>query len=170
MTWVDLRICFPTDDSKPLIILGYDECIFKQFCMSKKSWVGLHGKTNIVPKDDGLGMMISAFQSREFDFGLDITEEELKKVNKTWKGQKYQDITAATEVSTKKQGLKPSLTNLPFVRWFKYGAGNKDYWNIQHMVLHLENCVDIIKVLNPDFDLFSCLIMCVDMTSKKEMG
>ena len=51
--------------------------------MSKKSWVGLHGKTNIVPKDDGLGMMISAFQSREFDFGLDITEEELKKVNKT---------------------------------------------------------------------------------------
>ena len=71
----NLSICFPTDGSKPLIILGHDECIFKQFCMSKKSWVGLNGESNIVPKDDGLGIMISAFLSSKFGFGLDITEE-----------------------------------------------------------------------------------------------
>ena len=51
--------------------------------MSKKSWVSLNSETNIVLKDDGLGIMISTFQIRELVFGLDITEEGIKKVNET---------------------------------------------------------------------------------------
>jgi len=35
-----------------------------------------------MPKDDKMGIMISAFQSQEFGFGLKIlTEEQLKEVN-----------------------------------------------------------------------------------------
>ena len=88
--------------------------------MSKKSWVGPNGETNIVPKDDGLGIVISAFQSREFGFGQEVTDEQLKKVNEKREGQKYKDITAAIEVGAHKQGLKPPLTKSPFVQWFEY--------------------------------------------------
>jgi len=55
-------------------------------------------------------------------------------------------------VGTSKQGLKPPLTNSPFVRWFEYGAGNEGYWYYQQMVLHFEDCVNVLKVLYPDFD------------------
>ncbi len=49
--------------SKPLIIFGHDECIFKQFLITNKSWKGNIGETAPVPKDDGAGLMISAFQA-----------------------------------------------------------------------------------------------------------
>jgi hypothetical protein len=44
--------------------------------MTNKSWKGPYGKTAPVPKDDGAKLMISAFQSREFGFGLPLTEED----------------------------------------------------------------------------------------------
>jgi hypothetical protein len=34
-----------------------------------------------VPKDGGQGVMISTLQSREFGFGLLITEEQMRRVN-----------------------------------------------------------------------------------------
>ena len=58
----NLSFRFP-EGQCPLIIFSHDEHIFKQFTMSTKSWVGPNGKTVIVPKDDGLSMMITAFQS-----------------------------------------------------------------------------------------------------------
>jgi len=58
----NLSIQFP-EGQCPLIIFGHDECIFKQFTMSTTSWVGPNGEAVIVPKDDGLGVMITAFQS-----------------------------------------------------------------------------------------------------------
>lgn len=51
---------------KPVVCLGQDECIFKQFSFSPKSWTAPDGKKAIIPKDDGLGIMISAFVSGEF--------------------------------------------------------------------------------------------------------
>ena len=60
---------------------GHDESIFKQFTFSLKSWIGLNGESVIMPKDDGMGIMISAFQSQEFGFGLkNLSEEQLKTV------------------------------------------------------------------------------------------
>ena len=47
----------------PLIIFGHDECIFKQFHVTKKAWMGPNGETVLIPKDDGQGVMISGFQS-----------------------------------------------------------------------------------------------------------
>jgi len=37
---------------KPLISWGHDKCIYKQFIMTKKHWVGPNGETAIVPKDE----------------------------------------------------------------------------------------------------------------------
>ena len=66
---------------KPLIIFGHDESIFKQYHMTKSAWVAPDGTTLLVPKDDGQGLMILAFQSREFGFGMEICEEDLQKIN-----------------------------------------------------------------------------------------
>jgi hypothetical protein len=52
----------PTINDSPLVIFGHDECIFKQYHMTTKSWVALHVLRPIVPKDDGQGLMIPAFQ------------------------------------------------------------------------------------------------------------
>jgi len=64
-----------------LISWGHDECIYKQLIMTKKHWVGPNGETAIIPKDEGLGIMISGLHLHEFGFGLQMTKEELKKVN-----------------------------------------------------------------------------------------
>jgi hypothetical protein len=61
----NLRVRFPTG-CKPLVSFGHDKSIYKQFLITKKTWIGLDGERNIVPQDDGLGVMVSAFQSREF--------------------------------------------------------------------------------------------------------
>ena len=82
-------------NDKPLIIFGHDECIFKQYLLTKKSWFGPDGELALVPKDEGQGVMISALQSREFGFGMCLTEEEQKKINDKRKGEKYKDKDAA---------------------------------------------------------------------------
>ena len=86
----NLSVRFPQGE-KPLICFGHDESIYKQFLLTKKSWIGPDGETNIVPKDDGLGVMISALQSREFGFGLLVTDEQLKEINEKQKHEKYKD-------------------------------------------------------------------------------
>jgi hypothetical protein len=39
--------------------------------------------------------MISAFQSREFGFGVNLTDEQLERVNRKRRGEKYKDEDAA---------------------------------------------------------------------------
>jgi len=59
----------------PIFIIGQDECIFKQYLFRMKRWQ--HGETRAaMPKDDGAGVMISGFTSRELGWGLEITEDE----------------------------------------------------------------------------------------------
>ena len=73
----------------------------------------------IRPKDDGHGVMVSAFQSREFGFGLDVTEADLKEVNRRRQGVRYRDTQAALD--TRKSEYKPPLTTSPFDKEFEYG-------------------------------------------------
>jgi hypothetical protein len=76
----NLSVRFPTG-CKQLIAFGHDESIFKQFLISLKTWIGPDGERNIAPKDDGLGVMISGFQTREFRFGVVVSDEQLKEVS-----------------------------------------------------------------------------------------
>ena len=50
-------------------------------------------------------------------------------------------------------GFKAQLTKSPFVFEFDCGANLEGYWMYQHMVLQLEDCIDCLKVLYPQFDL-----------------
>jgi hypothetical protein len=71
-------------------MLGHDKAIIKQCLLNKKSWCGPNGKTVLVPKDEGQGLMISAFQSRECGFGYQLNEEQLAQVNIVGSGEIYQ--------------------------------------------------------------------------------
>ena len=87
---------------KPLILFGQDEAIFSQYSLNSFQWIGPKGERALLPKTTGSGIMISAFQSREFGFGLDIEEEDLRGINESRKGKKYEDKEAAIEVYEKK--------------------------------------------------------------------
>ena len=51
--------------SRPLIIFGQDESKFNQFSNSGRQWLGPLGQRSIMPKSAGMGVMLSAFQSRD---------------------------------------------------------------------------------------------------------
>ena len=136
-------------------MLGHDECIFKQFQFTNKSWVSDDGTHKILPKDKGMGVMISAFQSREFGFGRPLTEDELRRVNEKRKGEKYVD----TEAAVLKRGTadKQPLTSSPFYVEFEYGAQKEGYWTYEHFVLQCEDVCDCLSVLYPHFEFHMCV-------------
>jgi hypothetical protein len=130
-----------------LIALGQDECIFKQFLCNGKAWHSKSGKFKLTPKDDGSGLMVSAFVSRPFGFGFPLFDQELlEKVNKFREGKKYQDTLAALKVNKKEEKL-PLATD-PFIRLFEYGnaEGKEGYWSYDHMVLQQEDILDVLTV------------------------
>ena len=134
--------------SKQLIIFGQDECIFNQFTLCRRYWVNKDGKRAILPKTEGMGIMISAFKSREFGFGFELTTEQLKRVNefRRCRGRdQYSDVHAAKlkHGNSKKNDLQSS----PFVRKFQYGANAEGYWSYEDMILQLEDCIDVLHAL-----------------------
>ena len=76
---------------KPLMIIGQDESSFHQYIFAKKSWKGMKGLSQLVPKSVGEVMMISGYQSREFGLGLGqlLTDDVIKEVNRQRLGTKY---------------------------------------------------------------------------------
>jgi hypothetical protein len=99
---------------KPLICFGHDKCIFKQFTFTPKAWTVPDGQKSMILKDEGLGVMISAFISREFGFGFYISSEDLEKVNKKREGTKYSDEDATKTIrgNSLKAPHSPSLHSL----------------------------------------------------------
>ena len=51
-----------------MIILGQDECIYRQYIFHNKCWFGPNGETPLMPKSEGQGFMISGIVCREFGF------------------------------------------------------------------------------------------------------
>ena len=98
---------------KPLMIIGQDECIFKQYIFKKKYWVLPDGTRQLIPKDEGQGLMLSSFCCRELGYGYSPSDSILQAVNVKRKGTTYSDESAATL----KQGNanKKPLTTTPFV-------------------------------------------------------
>jgi hypothetical protein len=135
---------------RPLICFGQDECIFKQYTFTPKAWTAPDGTKPMIPKDDGLGVMISAFVSREFGFGFFISVEDLAKVNKARENKQYSDGEAARKVRGNTR--KGALTQSPFVVEFEYGTNNQGYWDYDHMVLQFEDCADVASTLHPEYE------------------
>jgi hypothetical protein len=137
-------------NEKPLFSFGQDESIFKQFSFSPKGWTAPDGTKPILPKDDGYGIMISAMASREFGFGMNLTDAQLGIVNERRLRQKYSDEVAATSIYG--NANKSKMTSSPFVFEFEYGIAGQGYWDYNHMALQLEDCADVLKALYPEYD------------------
>ncbi|KAI2504914.1 hypothetical protein MHU86_9523 [Fragilaria crotonensis] len=113
------------------------------------------GQVPLLPKSEGDGYMLSAFVSREFGFGRQMTEDELQRVNMARQtaalgGGNYLDTTAAMEILGTTR--KPILLESPFVKYLFIGINNQGYWNSYHMSLQLEDVVDCLRILYPSFD------------------
>jgi hypothetical protein len=54
---------------------------FCQFIFTRKACKGPKGECAIIPKEEGYGLMISAFQSQEFGFGMKLTADDLHVIN-----------------------------------------------------------------------------------------
>ena len=55
---------------KPLIFIGQDEAICKQYLTNTMTWYAPDGSFRVVPKDEGMGFMVSLLCSREFGIGF----------------------------------------------------------------------------------------------------
>jgi hypothetical protein len=95
----------------------------------------------MIPKDEGLGIMISAFVSRKVGFGYYISPDDLQKVNAVREGKYYSDVEAAKKIKGN-TSRKAALTGSPFVLEFEYGTNNQGYWDYDHMIIQLEDCID----------------------------
>lgn len=67
----------------------------------------------LIPKDEGIGVMLSAFFSCEFGFGMTLLEEELEAVNEHRRGKNCTDEDETSKINY--SSLKKGLTQSPFV-------------------------------------------------------
>ena len=147
----DLSVRKPESPSKPLMIFGQDESVFNQYLLGNRQWVGPEGQRALLPKTDGLGLMLSAFQSRETGFGLKLSSIQIGEINETRRNKNYVDVDAAIAING--QAMKKDLKDSPFVIYFELGANCEEYWTYNHMSIQFEDCVDCLKVVfSPPFD------------------
>jgi hypothetical protein len=104
----------------------------------------------MMPKTGGAIIMISAFTGRAVGFGRFMTDEELRQVNASRSGQDYISSDAATKLygSAKKGELKTT----PFICFLEVGINNEGYWNASYMAIQVEDIIDSLKVLYPEFE------------------
>ena len=151
---------FPSTDRRPVMIIGQDEAVFKQWSFSKKSWHDHRGRGLLLPKDDGHGIMLSAFVGRVWGFYLDnegevsmLTRDVIAEINNARRDQVYLAKDSAQKVLGGCAKRLQQITDAsPFCTFFDYGTNNDGYWTYDTMALQLEDLVDCLKVLFPDFD------------------
>ena len=143
------------DGSRPVIIIGQDESIVKQYSFSSKSWQGAEGQRKLVPKSDGYSLMISAFCSRAFGLGLTVTNEQLFEINKR-RSEGLFSHYVSTESANEIYGTtlkKPFDSKELLVRYFEVGVMAEGYWNYHHMALQTEDAFDVLAIIYPHCDV-----------------
>ena len=75
---------------KTQVRFGQDESAFKAYAMNASAWKvdGIQAERD---KNDGPGIMLSAFQSSIFGYGMAIPDNVLQKINELRNGEEYAD-------------------------------------------------------------------------------
>jgi len=94
--------------------------------------------------------MLSAMQSQDFGFGLPMTLDQFAQVNIVRAKQHYVDKAAVIAIYWHMK--KPPLKVLPFVQTITIGVNNDGYWMLYHIAIQLDDCVDCLKILFPDYN------------------
>ena len=156
------------EDKNAIMMFGQDEAILRQNLFSLLAWTHPDGTKPLIPKDTGMGIMISAFTSRELGFGFPVSNDILAQVNLKRRGTKYSDEVAAQQI--KGTPLKQELTSLPFIQELEHGKNSDGFWTYDHMVLQFEDCIDVLKHLYPQFDYVFFLTIAMVTTDSNLMG
>ena len=137
---------------KPLIMFGQDESPYHQFVFSNKNWKSDTGASHIQPKGLGEILMISGFQSRETGLGLGnlLTDRVRGSINAKRKGMKY--ISKVDSELINGSDVKKDIFDDPLLRYFNAGVNKDGYWTSSHAKLQLEDCVDCLTILFPEYD------------------
>ena len=97
-------------------------------------------------------LMIRGFQAREFDAGLGslLPLSVITRVNMNRLGTNYKSEEDAKLIFNSVS--KTDLTNDPTLRYFRAGVNKDDYWNSSHMKIKLEDALDCLVVIFPQFN------------------
>ena len=139
---------------RPIMMIGQDESVFRQYSFGSKCWVGPSGEIKLLPKSDGYSRMVSAFVSRSFGMGLDLTENEMMRVNERRISDEWGEYISDKESIevygfNKKKKIKDTFT---LVQFFDIGINEEGYWNYNHMALQVEDIFDVLSTKYIDFD------------------
>ena len=97
------------NDEQTVMIVGQDEA--KQFLLNSKMRTGPNGERPLLSKDEGSGVILSSFITREHGLIREIDDNIITTVNANRLGARYADEGAAIDVyGTKKK--KPLTKNL----------------------------------------------------------
>ena len=140
------------ENERPLLIFGQDESTYHQLIFSKKYWKGPAGMKFIIPKGCEDVLIISGFQSREYslELGEVLTPETIKLINIRRRGGKYRVTEDARLLFS--TDLKYDLTGDPTLRYFRVEINNDGYWNNSYSNIQLEDVIDCLSILFPNFD------------------
>ena len=138
-------------DSKPLMIFGQDKSVYNQFLIGNHQWVGPQGQHPLLPKTDGISFMVSALQSHETGFGVNISEIQFNKINEACRGCNYVNIDAAMAIHG--QATKKDLKHSPFVVYFELGANNEGYWTYKYQLLQEIHQYETRQLLSSNLSL-----------------
>ena len=129
----------------PLMIIGQDKTVFKQYSFSWKCWVGHGGETPLLQKSNGYSRMISGFVSCSFGVALLLTLDELNKVNEGRMGSEWGEYvsreSSLSVYGTTKKKLEDRLT---LVRFFDVGINLEGFRNYDQMALQVEDVFDVL--------------------------
>ena len=148
---------------RPVIVIGQDEAVFKQWSFSKKSWHDHKGSGTLLPKDEGHSLMLSAFVSRAWSFCVDnetniLTRDMIHRINCLRRDSvlgrdKYLSKESAIKViGSDEKGLRQITDASPFCTLFDVGSNGDGYWTYDHMAVQFEDLVDCLVNIFPDFD------------------
>ena len=143
--WLSARL-FPC--IRPLAEIGQDEVVFHPNTMNENAWLidGVHPMQS--KGGTGGGKMISGFKSRVFGFGLELSKDELEQVNsKRRQDETYSSYAGDAAKFLYGSAAKKELTESPFVRTITYGSADDGYWNSNHMLVQVEDVLDVWNTL-----------------------
>ena len=132
--WMSIRM---KPGEYQVICLVQYEAIFKQYIFTKKLCT-YKGKCRPVTKYKGYGIIISAFQSREFRFGYPLIVPCLQTINEYHNlHPKYVDTNAATNILRHNNNKLITMGRNPLCQEVEYGASAKQYCNYEQKVRQL---------------------------------
>jgi hypothetical protein len=109
-----------------------------------------------MPKSEGEIYIGSGFTAREFGLGLGshLTLEVKNKINTSHQQNKDYVLTADAElVKTQRNKTDFNVSYDPCLAFFRTGVQYEGYWNSSHAKLQLEDVVNALTTIFPQFDL-----------------